>query len=171
MIRLLLNHRDYPRLRTLKLFGLFFGIAQRSSAMFKQALGDFTEGDINSLKINKKREQIKRLVGCIRIEVPIWAGYIARKTDNRWKRKVDEPEDEALARPPTRWTDDSEIKRVARNRRRASAGSLLGAVSSARCAQSAAAGRHAHAHGHARARSANSASRQAARTTRIAITS
>ena len=47
-----------------------------------------------------------------------WAGHIARRTDNRWGRKVLEwrprTGKRSVGRPPTRWTDD--IVRVAGNR-------------------------------------------------------
>ena len=47
-----------------------------------------------------------------------WAGHIARRTDNRWGRKVLEWRPRtgrrSVGRPPTRWTDD--IVRVAGNR-------------------------------------------------------
>lgn len=47
-----------------------------------------------------------------------WAGHVARRTDNRWTRRIIEwrPRQEAYrsrGRPPTRWTDD--IKRVESN--------------------------------------------------------
>ena len=47
-----------------------------------------------------------------------WAGHIARRTDNRWGRKVLEWRPRigkrSVGRPPTRWTDD--IVKVAGNR-------------------------------------------------------
>ena len=71
-----------------------------------------------------RNEEIRRRTGVTDIARRIsllkwqWAGHVARRTDNRWGRKVLEWRPRtgrrSVGRPPARWTDD--LVRVAGSR-------------------------------------------------------
>ena len=69
-----------------------------------------------SLRDKIRNEEIRRRTKVTDIALKVsklkwqWAGHIARRTDNRWGKKVLEWRPRtgrrSVGRPPTRWTDD-----------------------------------------------------------------
>ncbi|KAI8423169.1 hypothetical protein MSG28_014224 [Choristoneura fumiferana] len=91
---------------------------QDMRAMERGMLGVSLRDRIRNTEI-RRRTKVTDIAGKICKLKWQWAGHIARRTDNRWGRKVLEWRPRtgrrSIGRPPTRWTDD--IVRVAGNRR------------------------------------------------------
>ncbi|KAI8440939.1 hypothetical protein MSG28_009236 [Choristoneura fumiferana] len=97
--------------------GLLERLKVTQRAMERAMLGVSLRDRIRNTEI-RRRTKVTDIAGKICKLKWQWAGHIARRTDNRWGRKVLEWRPRtgrrSVGRPPTRWTDD--IVRVAGNR-------------------------------------------------------
>ncbi|KAI8427201.1 hypothetical protein MSG28_014804 [Choristoneura fumiferana] len=89
--------------------GLLERLKVTQRAMERAMLGVSLRDRIRNTEI-RRRTKVTDIAGKICKLKWQWAGHIARRTDNRWGRKVLEWRPRtgrrSVGRPPTRWTDD-----------------------------------------------------------------